>query len=158
MSKDGKITDGTKKKRSKMILKIIIALFAVYVFLFTVRFIQLNFYGKQTWKADSLPGNIVKDVAHDFPEAYDDWENEDIPVQLVDLNGDFRIEFIMYTRSMIQVYTLSPQSRWKHTAIADLVEDFVYLPFTIYGYPTVMRMRKYTDQNGFFTKVESNDF
>lgn len=142
-----------KKKWRKYLLISVFSVFAIYLALFAVRFIQLNFSGRQTWTADSIPQNLLKDVEHDFPDAWDDWETLSIPLQIVDLDGDFEQEFILYTRSMIQVYRLNSEKRWQYAAGADLVEKFVYLPFSIWGYPTVLRVDKLKNEEGLFTKL-----
>lgn len=84
----------------------------------------------------------------------EDWENYRVPLQIVDLNGDFEQEFIIYTWSMIRVYRLNSEGRWQYAAGVGCVKKFVYLPFSIWGYPTVLQLDKAEHLDGFFQKID----
>ena len=50
------------KKWIKIGLRCVIALFGIYLALFAIRFVQLNFTGKQTWTADNIPRHLVPNL------------------------------------------------------------------------------------------------
>ena len=152
----GKCKDTTvqKNKWLKKSLQIIAVLVAIYLTLFAIRFIQLNFIGKQIWTADSIPRNLVPNLVSEFPDGVEDWEKYRVPLQIVDLNGDLEQEFIIYTWSMIRVYRLNSEGRWQYDAGVGFVEKFVYLPFTLWGYPTVLLLDKASRHDGFFQKID----
>ena len=95
-----------KKKWGKIGLRCVIALFGIYLVLFAIRFVQLNFTGKQTWTADSVPRNMVPNLDPEFPDGGENWEVYLVPLQIVDLDGDLKQEFIIHTRSILCVYSL----------------------------------------------------
>ena len=143
-----------KKQWGKVGLRCLLALFSIYLFVFTLRFIQLNFTGKQIWTADSVPRTILPNLWHDFPEAHENWEIHSVPLQIVDLAGDFKQEFITHTSSILIVYALNSEGRWQYAAGVGFVEKFVYLPFTLWGYPTVLLLDKAGRVDGFFQKID----
>lgn len=143
-----------KKKWGKIGLRCVIALFGIYLVLFAIRFVQLNFTGKQTWTADSVPRNMVPNLDAEFPDGWEGWEDYLVPLQIVDLDGDFKQEFIIHTRSILCVYSLNSEARWQYTAGVSFVEKYVYLPFTLWGYPTVLLLDKAGRHNGFFQKID----
>ncbi|MBO7328188.1 MAG: hypothetical protein J6W00_05375 [Lentisphaeria bacterium] len=127
------------------------AVLILYLFLFATEFVQLNFSGRQFWAAESIPRYLIHNIEHDFPESYEDWEKYPVPIQVVDLDGDSRNEFIMYTNTMIQVFSLNFQGRWEYFAGCDLVERFIYLPFRIWGFPTVLRLKRFNPTDTWLT-------
>ena len=153
MSEDNKILSGRKKWR-KILIRFVFSVFAIYLALFAIRFVQLNFTGKQTWTADSVPRNLVPNLDSEFPDGWENWEDYSVPLQIVDLDGDFKQEFIIHTRSILCVYSLNSKGRWQYAAGVGFVEKFVYLPFTLWGYPTVLLLDKAGRHNGFFQKID----
>ena len=154
MKEDQKNSVARKKKWVKIGLRCVIALFGIYLTLFFIRFIQLNFTGKQIWTADSVPRNLVPNLDSEFPDGWENWEDYSVPLQIVDLDGDFKQEFIIHTRSILCVYSLNSKGRGQYAAGVGFVEKFVYLPFTLWGYPTVLLLDKAGRHNGFFQKID----
>ena len=84
------------------------------------------------------------------PESYrKDWERMQFIVQFVDLDGDFKTDFILYARDMIMVVKPAKNGKWEYIAFADCVGKFVYLPFTIFGKPKVWRFKTENHDSGF---------
>ncbi|MBR1965132.1 MAG: hypothetical protein IKA22_00815 [Lentisphaeria bacterium] len=154
MKEEQKKSVAMNKKWVKIGLRCFITLLGIYVALFAIRFFQLNFTGKQIWTADSVPRNLVPNLDSEFPDGVEDWENYRVPLQIVDLNGDLEQEFIIYTWSMIRVYRLNSDGRWQYAAGVGFVEKFVYLPFTLWGYPMVLLLDKAGRFDGFFQKID----
>ena len=75
-------------------LKILKIILLIYFALYSVRFVQLNFTGRKIIKANTLPYCLLVDT-----EAllyHEDIIDETmVNVQYVDLNGDFKKEFIV---------------------------------------------------------------
>lgn len=156
MSEKEKVFD--KKKLCKIGLKLIIAFLAVYIFLFTIRFVQLNYCGKHRLFTTQIPETLYNGYidssnweGHFLPE---DWANLQVPMQFVDFNWDGKTDFVLHARDMIMVVEPSKNGKWEMIAFADSVNSFLYLPLTIWGKPVVLRLKKCNSQDRCFITME----
>ncbi len=156
MSEKEKVFD--KKKFCKIGLKLIIAFLAVYIFLFTIRFVQLNYCGKHRLFTTQIPETLYNGYidssnweGHFLPE---DWANLQVPMQFVDFNWDGKTDFVLHARDMIMVVEPSKNGKWEMIAFADSVNSFLYLPLTIWGKPVVLRLKKCNPQDRYFITME----
>ena len=156
MSEKEKVFD--KKKLCKIGLKLIIAFLAVYIFLFTIRFVQLNYCGKHLLFTTQIPETLYNGYidssnweGHFLPE---DWANLQVPMQFVDFNWDGKTDFVLHARDMIMVVEPSKNGKWEMIAFADSVNSFLYLPLTIWGKPVVLRLKKCNPQDRCFITME----
>ena len=124
MSEKEKVFD--KKKLCKIGLKLIIAFLAVYIFLFTIRFVQLNYCGKHRLFTTQIPETLYNGYidssnweGHFLPE---DWANLQVPMQFVDFNWDGKTDFVLHARDMIMVVEPSKNGKWEMIAFADSVD------------------------------------
>ena len=156
MSEKEKVFD--KKKLCKIGLKLIIAFLAVYIFLFTIRFVQLNYCGKHRLFTTQIPETLYNGYidssnweGHFLPE---DWANLQVPMQFVDFNWDGKTDFVLHARDMIMVVEPSKNGKWEMIAFADSVNSFLYLPLTIWEKPVVLRLKKCNPQDRYFITME----
>ena len=156
MSEKEKVFD--KKKLCKIGLKLIIAFLAVYIFLFTIRFVQLNYCGKHRLFTTQIPKTLYNGYidssnweGHFLPE---DWAKLQVPMQFIDFNWDGKTDFVLHTRDMIMVVEPAKNGKWNTIAFADNVNSFLYLPFAIWGNPVVLRLKKCNPQDGYFVTME----
>ena len=107
-----------QKKLSIKIFKKIAVIAAVvlgaYVALWGLRFAQLNYGGRSSVWVIDLPPHLLPGIAHDYPFAFDGWKTQTVCVQSVDLDGDFKKEFILYCRGGddLNVYSVEPGGRY----------------------------------------------
>ena len=156
MSENCKNTTVQKNKWLKKGLQVIAVLTAIYISLFAVRFCQLNFYGKHNLYTTQIPVTLHNGFLDSCWEGHyeqKDWERMQFIVQFVDLDGDFKTDFILYARDMIMVVKPAKNGKWEYIAFADCVGKFVYLPFTIFGKPKVWG-GKTEERDGGFIKFE----
>ena len=128
------------RKWLKKGLQIIAVLMGIYFTLFTIRFCQLNFYGKHELYTTQIPATLHNGFLDSCWEGHflqEDWERMRFVVQFVDLDGNFKTDFVLYARDMIMVVKPTENGKWKYVLAADCVGKFVYLPFTIWGIPEV---------------------
>ena len=156
MSEKEKVFD--KKKLCKNGLKLVIAFLAVYISLFAIRFMQLNYCGKHRLFTTQIPETLYNGYidssnweGHFLPE---DWANLQVPMQFVDFNWDGKTDFVLHARDMIMVVEPSKNGKWEMIAFADSVNSFLYLPLTILGKPVVLRLKKCNPQDRCFITME----
>ena len=150
----GNCKDTTKRKNKwlKQGLLIIAVLMTIYLVLFTIRFCQLNFYGKHKLYTTQIPVTLHNGFLDSCWEGHyeqKDWERMQFIVQFVDFDGDFKTDLILYARDMIMVVKPTKNGKWEYIAFADCVGKFVYLPFTILGKPKVWRFKTEYHDSGF---------
>ena len=156
MSENCKDTTERKNKWLKKGLQVIAVLTAIYISLFAVRFCQLNFYGKHNLYTTQIPETLHNGFLDSCWEGHyeqKDWERMQFIVQFVDLDGDFKTDFILYARDKIMVVKPEENGQWKGTVFADCVGEFIYLPFTSWGIPKVFGV-KTEECDGGFIKFE----
>ena len=148
MSEKEKVFD--KKKLCKIGLKLIIAFLAVYIFLFTIRFVQLNYCGKHRLFTTQIPETLYNGYidssnweGHFLPE---DWANLQVPMQFVDFNWDGKTDFVLHARDMIMVVEPSKNGKWEMIAFADSVNSW--------GKPVLLRLKKCNPQDRCFITME----
>ena len=150
MNEEQKKSVVMKKKWVKIGLTCVIALLGIYLVLFAIRFCQLNFYGKHELYTTQIPATLhdgFLDSCWGGHYAKEEWERMSFGVQFVDLDGDFKTDFILYARDMIMVVKPTKNGKWKCVLGADCVGEFefVYLPFKILGIPKIWRFKAMHD-------------
>lgn len=136
--------------------KVIAILAVVYIALFAIRFAQVNFYGKHRLFTTQVPETLHNGYIDSSWEGHflpEDWKKLQVTMQFVDLNGDFKSDFILYAREMVYVVKPAPNGKWEITASADCVNKFLYLPFTIWGNPIILRLDKPCNNISLFEKM-----
>ena len=141
-----------KKKWKKSLIGFVSSVFAIYFALFAVRFFQLNFIGKHKLYTTQIPATLhdgFLDSCWGGHYEQKDWEQMQFVVQFVDLDGDFKTDFILYARDMIMVVEPTENGKWKSVLSAYCSGKFVYLPFTIWGKPKVWYFKAEDHDSGF---------
>ena len=158
MSGDCKTATVQKNKWFKKSLLVIAVLLAIYLVLFAIRFVQLNYCGKHLLFTTQIPETLYNGYidssnweGHFLPE---DWAKLQVPMQFIDFNWDGKTDFVLHTRDMIMVVEPAKNGKWHTIAFADNVNRFLYLPFVIWGNPVVLRLKKCSSQDGWFVTME----
>ena len=157
MSKEKNSSDKKKNKWFLIGLKFVIAIFIVYISLFTIRFVQLNFLGKHCLYTTQIPSTLHDGYLTSTVEGHyspEDWKQIKFTVQFVDLNWDWKTDFVLYARDMIMVVEPADNGKWKPISFADSVGKFLYLPLTVWGNPVVLRLQKFAPDHSWFTTME----
>lgn len=106
-----------KKSCRKFVIRTVVAIVSIFVLysaLWGLRFAQLNYGGRSSVWVIDLPPHLLPGIAHDYPFAFDGWKTQTVCVQSVDLDGDFKKEFILYCRGGddLNVYSVEPGGRY----------------------------------------------
>ena len=123
-----------QKKLSIKIFKKIAVIAAVvlgaYVALFALRFAQLNYGGRSSVWVIDLPPHLLPCIEHDYPFAFVGWKTQTVCVQSVDLDGDFKKEFILYCRGGddLRVYSVEPGGKYIGIGGFDAYSNETYYP------------------------------
>ena len=125
------------KSNIKKILKIVIL---VYCALYAFRFIQLNFIGHQRFKANTLPYCLLIGT-EGFLYNKEFLDEVTVYARYVDLNGDFKKEFIFQWSNFAYADIYSVGKDNSFTCIGSVKSwDLppLYIPrWTIWGYPVI---------------------
>ena len=158
MSVNCETTTARKNKWLPKGLLIIAVLMTIYLILFAIRFVQLNYCGKHRLFTTQIPETLYNGYidssnweGHFLPE---DWAKLQVPMQFIDFNWDGKTDFVLHTRDMIMVVEPAKNGKWNTIAFADNVNSFLYLPFAIWGNPVVLRLKKCNPQDGYFVTME----
>lgn len=128
------------------LLKMLLRVCGLYLLLFTGRFLQLNFCGREIRCAELIPEALPGSVVHDFPEAYENREHYPVSVQCVDLDWNPEPDFILYENGMILVYSRDCNRERVCMAGADSLTRLLCLPVRVSGCPLVLRFEACHDR------------
>ena len=116
----------------------------VYFALYAIRFIQLNFTGHECIKVNSLPHCLFIDIQDYFYDNDEKTVNKmTIAVQHVDLNGDFKKEFIVSYANLgvgyDEIFSIGENNTFTSVGFPRSWDMPVfYIPkWTIFGYPII---------------------
>ena len=81
------------------------------------------------WVID-LPPHLLPCIEHDYPFAFVGWKTQTVCVQSVDLDGDFKKEFILYCRGGddLRVYSVEPGGKYIGIGGFDAYSNETYYP------------------------------
>jgi hypothetical protein len=129
-----------KSKYFSIALKVVKIVIISYVVLYSLRFIQLNFTGYKSIKANSLPYCLVEGT-EELLYNKNVLDETFVSVQYVDLDGNFRKEFTLQwpMYGSRDIYLVDKDNSYKCIGSFRSWDDInFYLPrWTIFGFPYI---------------------